>query len=156
MSRIQNILEKAEREGTAMRTGRMAPPPVVAAHPAITIDMAAPPAPPALAPVAPAMIVPGSPSMQVPPAPAVVSPTGAAAASAVDAVAHFAVRLNPLLVASLAPTSLAAEQYRTLRTRIAFAEGAGALRTVLITSPQKGEGKSLTAANLALTMAQEL
>jgi capsular exopolysaccharide synthesis family protein len=155
MSRIQNILEKAEREGTAMRTGRMAPPPVVAAHSAVTIDMAAPAAPAALAPAAPAMIVPGSPSMHAP-APGVVAPTGAAAAPAMDGIAQFAVRLNPLLVASLAPASLAAEQYRTLRTRIAFAEGAGALRTVLITSPQKGEGKSLTAANLALTMAQEL
>jgi capsular exopolysaccharide synthesis family protein len=66
------------------------------------------------------------------------------------------VRLNPLLVAGLASKSLAAEQYRTLRTRIAHTEGATALRTVLVTSPQKGEGKSVTSANLALTMAQEL
>src|SRR5207247_3312392 len=53
------------------------------------------------------------------------------------------------------PNSLAAEQYRQLRTRLAHAENAHALRSVLITSPQKGEGKSITAANLALTMAQE-
>ena len=43
-----------------------------------------------------------------------------------------------------------------LRTRLAHAEGASNLRTVLVTSPQKGEGKSITSANLALTMAQEL
>jgi len=66
------------------------------------------------------------------------------------------VRLNPLLVAGLAPKSLAAEQYRQLRTRLSHAEGASNLRTVLVTSPQKGEGKSITSANLALTMAQEL
>jgi capsular exopolysaccharide synthesis family protein len=43
-----------------------------------------------------------------------------------------------------------------LRTRLAQTEGAHNLRTFLITSPHKGEGKSVTAANLALTMAQEL
>ena len=64
--------------------------------------------------------------------------------------------LKALLVAGLSPKSLAAEQYRQLRTRLAHAEGANNLRTVLVTSPQKGEGKSITSANLALTMAQEL
>ena len=59
------------------------------------------------------------------------------------------------LVAALAPTSLAAEQYRSLRTRLKRAESGRALRTIAITSPNKGDGKSLTAANLALTMAQE-
>jgi len=71
-------------------------------------------------------------------------------------IEHLTVRLNPLLVAGLAPKSPAAEQYRGLRTRLAQTEGAHNLRSFLITSPQKGEGKSITAANLALTMAQEL
>src|ERR687888_350274 len=102
MSRIQNILEKAEREGAALRTSRFTVP--------------------------------------------ATSEEGE----------HFTVRLNPLLVAGLQPKSLAAEQYRQLRTRLSHAEGASPLRTVLITSPQKGEGKSITSANLALTMAQEL
>jgi capsular exopolysaccharide synthesis family protein len=35
------------------------------------------------------------------------------------------------------------------------AEHGRAVRTIVITSPNKGDGKSLTAANLALTMAQE-
>ena len=64
-------------------------------------------------------------------------------------------QLDPLLAAALAPTSLAAEQYRSLRTRIKRSESGRALRTIAITSPNKGDGKSLTAANLALTMAQE-
>ncbi len=64
-------------------------------------------------------------------------------------------RLDAHLVAALAPTSLAAEQYRSLRTRIKRAESGRALRAIAITSPNKGDGKSLTAANLALTMAQE-
>jgi capsular exopolysaccharide synthesis family protein len=71
-------------------------------------------------------------------------------------VASYRSALNPLLIAGLAPKSLAAEQYRSLRTRLAHTEGPGGLRTILVTSPQKGEGKSVTAANLSLTMAQEL
>ena len=63
--------------------------------------------------------------------------------------------LDPRLVAALAPQSLAAEQYRSLRTRIKRAENGRAVRTIVITSPNKGDGKSLTAGNLAITMAQE-
>jgi protein-tyrosine kinase len=84
------------------------------------------------------------------------APAPAPAAVAADTIQSYTVRLNPLLVAGLAPKSLAAEQYRQLRTRLSHTEGANNMRTVLITSPQKGEGKSVTAANLALTMAQEL
>ena len=146
MSRIQNLLEKAEREGATMRTSRIGAEhaaPVTATVP-ITIDIPSPPEPEAAA----RPIVPGAaPSAQA---------SGAPAAAAAEAVEHFRVRLNPLLVAGLAPASLAAEHYRQLRTRLAHAEGAGGLRTVLVTSPQKGEGKSITSANLALTMAQEL
>jgi capsular exopolysaccharide synthesis family protein len=64
-------------------------------------------------------------------------------------------KLDQRLVAALAPASLAAEQYRSLRTRIKHAEAGRSVRTILVTSPNKGDGKSLTAANLALTMAQE-
>lgn len=133
MSRIQNILDKAEREGAALRTSG------IGAHAATssitsgvprTIDIPTPPAP---EPMVTRSIVPGA-----------------------DAIESYTVRLSSLLVAGLAPKSLAAEQYRQLRTRLAHAEGAGNLRTVLVTSPQKGEGKSVTSANLALTMAQEL
>ena len=63
--------------------------------------------------------------------------------------------LDRRLVAALAPRSLAAEQYRSLRTRVRQAENGRALRAIIITSPGKGDGKSLTAANLSLTMAQE-
>ena len=142
MSRIQNILEKAERDGAAMRTRRMVPfePAAVSTPP-----MASRPDP-----------------IEVPmtPAPAVIAPaaaaTGLSVAAMDDGVRSHTAILNPLLVAGLAPKSLAAEQYRSLRTRLAQMEGSGGLRTVLITSPQKGEGKSVTASNLALTIAQEL
>jgi capsular exopolysaccharide synthesis family protein len=126
----------------------------------LTIDSPTPPAP---APVAVAPPEPTAIRDIVPGAPAAAHvaghPTAAAAIAAPvasDAIQSYTVRLNPLLVAGLAPKSLAAEQYRQLRTRLSHAEGANNLRTVLVTSPQKGEGKSVTSANLALTMAQEL
>jgi protein-tyrosine kinase len=139
MSRIQNILDKAEREGATLRTGRLGP----QATTTVTLPIDLPqPLGPEPAVIAPAAAQPATAA-------------GAAAAGSADSVASFRVRLNPLLVAAQAPKSLAAEQYRALRTRLAHAESAGTLRTILITSPQKGEGKSITAANLALTMAQE-
>jgi capsular exopolysaccharide synthesis family protein len=157
MSRIQNILDKAEREGASLRTTRVGvpatvpampvPPTQIAASLPLTIDIPTPPTA-ALEPAAAREIVPG--------AHAVHGPATAPAIASSDAIHSYTARLNPLLVAGLAPKSLAAEQYRQLRTRLSHAEGASNLRTVLITSPQKGEGKSLTAANLALTMAQEL
>jgi protein-tyrosine kinase len=140
MSRIQQILEKAEREGVALRTSRVG----AATAVPISIDIPAPPVPDAV-------IVPGAP----PAATVHVDATPGVAAPPRD-VEELTVRLNPLLVAGLLPKSPAAEQYRALRTRLSHTEGAHNLRTFLITSPQKGEGKSITSANLALTMAQEL
>jgi capsular exopolysaccharide synthesis family protein len=67
----------------------------------------------------------------------------------------FGTTLDKDLIAALAPFSPAAEQYRSLRTRIAQIETAGQRRVILVTSPGAGDGKTVTAANLALTMAQE-
>jgi capsular exopolysaccharide synthesis family protein len=164
MSRIQNILDKAEREGTVLRTSRLAvsAPMPAATPPAPITPIPAPPAAP-IAPITSAAVpvtieIPTPPSVVEAPAivPGAASANSPAAATAGSEIESCTARLNPLLVAGLAPKSLAAEQYRQLRTRLAHAENAHALRTVLITSPQKGEGKSITAANLALTMAQEL
>jgi non-specific protein-tyrosine kinase len=52
---------------------------------------------------------------------------------------------------SLSPAS---EAYRTLRMNLQFAALDKRLRTLLVTSPASGEGKSTTLANLAVTMAQ--
>jgi capsular exopolysaccharide synthesis family protein len=67
----------------------------------------------------------------------------------------FGATLDRDLVAALAPYGPAAEQYRSLRTRIAQIEHAGPRRVLLVTSPGAGDGKTVTVANLALTMAQE-
>lgn len=133
MSRIQEILNKAERDGTTRRT-RAVSDEARAPHafpPAPRLEPAAPPGPawtPAEEPVPGARHTP-RPAAQV--------------------------RLDSRLVAATASHSLAAEQFRALRTRIKKAENGRAARAIVITSPGKGDGKSLTAANLALTMAQE-
>jgi capsular exopolysaccharide synthesis family protein len=52
------------------------------------------------------------------------------------------------------PMSPASEAYRNLRMNLQFAALDKKLRTLLVTSPGPGEGKSTTLANLAVTMAQ--
>ncbi len=52
------------------------------------------------------------------------------------------------------PRSPIAEAYRTIRTSIQFAGVDKSVRTIVITSAGLGEGKSTTAANLAVVMAQ--
>jgi len=126
MSRIQEILKKAERDGSVHRTRGLA--------------VEAPAAAPA---VASAQALAEPPQVVIPPVP---PPAPRATVAAV---------LDPRLVAAVAPKSLAAEQYRSIRTRVSRAENGRAQRAIIITSPNKGDGKSLTAANLALTMAQE-
>ena len=52
------------------------------------------------------------------------------------------------------PRSAAAEAFRTLRTNILFAALDNPIKTLLVTSPAPEDGKSLTVANLAVTLAQ--
>jgi len=158
MSRIQEILAKAERDGTARRTtpggftatpgpSAFVPPPVITPRVDGTsaLDEAtfvrtdeAPPAPAAAA------------SSTVEPRPVTAGirlqpPEGRTASAS----------LHPLLVAAIDPHSTAAEHYRSVRARISHREETMPIRTLMLTSPGAGDGKSITAANLALTMAQE-
>ena len=172
MSRIQDILSKAERDGTARRTRALsdeyAARPVDDGVQARSFLDAPPsrPLPPEPPRVAPSISDAGRQpvarrveSVVSPPladtAPADASPSMPAYATAVEGTPRVVADLDAHLVAALAPTSLAAEQYRSLRTRIKRVESGRPLRTIAVTSPAKGDGKSLTAANLALTMAQE-
>lgn len=58
------------------------------------------------------------------------------------------------LLTHLSPYSTIAESYRHIRTRIQFSLPDKVIQTMLVTSPGMGEGKSTTAANLAIIMAQ--
>jgi len=60
-----------------------------------------------------------------------------------------------LLITIESPRSPISEQYRTLRTNIQYASIDDELKTIMITSPNPGEGKSTTIANLAIVFAQQ-
>lgn len=60
---------------------------------------------------------------------------------------------NPL-VTQIAPQSPRAESFRQIRTNLQFAHVSHNSKAVLITSSLPGEGKTTTAANLAIAMAQ--
>ena len=54
------------------------------------------------------------------------------------------------------PHSLVAEQYKKLRARILKTTSADFLNTIMVTSPDVGEGKTITAINLAIALANEI
>lgn len=58
------------------------------------------------------------------------------------------------LIASSNPDSIISEQFRMIQTNIKFSMAEEKSRIFLVTSPSDGEGKSTTAANLAITIAQ--
>lgn len=58
------------------------------------------------------------------------------------------------LVTEHEPNSLAAEQFRTLRTRIHRLSADRPRRLLLVTSPGPGDGKTLISSNLALSLAK--
>jgi protein-tyrosine kinase len=177
MSRIHDVLNKADRDGAARRTRISLPESVVPVGTRGQVE--SPPAP--LETLPPAYVEPpvpsrpdgrapielpagvgveskGSTTGQPPPftvEPRRHEPPQADVKVSKRPIAARADGLDPVLVAAVAPHSLAAEQYRALRTRIVQAENGRALRVVLVTSPGKGDGKSVSAANLALTMAQQ-
>jgi polysaccharide biosynthesis transport protein len=61
---------------------------------------------------------------------------------------------SPVLVSLVQPQSAAAEAYKTLRTALLYVVQQNDLKVLLITSPQAGEGKTATTANLGVTLAQ--
>lgn len=63
-------------------------------------------------------------------------------------------RIEARLITHLDPKSPVSEAYRTLRTNLQFSRIEKAVQTLLITSSGPKEGKSTTAANLAIAVAQ--
>ena len=54
----------------------------------------------------------------------------------------------------LKPKSVVAEAYRTIRTAVFFGAPKGEAKTILVTSPAPGDGKTTLASNMAIAMAQ--
>lgn len=63
-------------------------------------------------------------------------------------------RLDPHLVTMVRPRSFEAEQYCRLRQRLEDLSGARGLRVLAVTSAAAGDGKTLTAVNLAAVLAR--
>jgi polysaccharide biosynthesis transport protein len=72
----------------------------------------------------------------------------------VPMVASWRKRADPVVISVGEPTSEAAEAYRSLRTSLQFVRNDGTMRTILVTSPSAGDGKTATVVNLGAVFAQ--
>jgi capsular exopolysaccharide synthesis family protein len=77
-----------------------------------------------------------------------------AARDTVPGGAHEHLRLAEPLVSFLTPVSLEADQYRTLRQLVEHRRSDSACQVLAVTSAAAGEGKTITALNLAGALAQ--
>lgn len=64
--------------------------------------------------------------------------------------------IDPRVVTYFDPTAVISEQYRSLRTNILLNNLSKSLKTITVCSSLQGEGKTVTAVNLAITMASDL
>jgi capsular exopolysaccharide synthesis family protein len=80
--------------------------------------------------------------------------TGAPVLATVPTVPSWRKKSNHAVIAVSAPTSQPAEAYRSLRTSLQFARQDRPLRTLLVTSPSAGDGKTATVVNLGAVFAQ--
>jgi len=78
----------------------------------------------------------------------------AAGAATLGAITYDANTKNKPLIVSDSPRSVRSEAFRQLRTNLQFVQVDGPLRSLVLTSSVPKEGKSTTACNLAITMAQ--
>lgn len=76
--------------------------------------------------------------------------------STIGAIAYIRTKSNKpdRLITQQTPRDPISEAYRVLRTNLSFSAIDTGLDSILITSPSPGEGKSTTAGNLAVVMAQ--
>jgi receptor protein-tyrosine kinase len=147
MSRVHDALRKAGQENPAPKANVVRP--------------ARPPGPPASAPP-PSAALPAEP-------PAAVQERAATATLVGDPYGGLEnleaciqsarqIPFNPLgdalLVNPSKPREAPAEEFRSLRTRLNHMQTVQPLHTLVVTSASPAEGKSFTAANLALTQAQ--
>lgn len=65
-------------------------------------------------------------------------------------------RIDPNLIAYSSPHSYEAEQFRMLRTNVLFPKSGKPARSILVASTAPSEGKSFVAANLAISIAQNV
>jgi capsular exopolysaccharide synthesis family protein len=132
MSHIQKILERAERDGS-----------IRPSTPALGVDPRVPAV--AVATADDVFTIPPRP-VETPVSAPVVTTTSRRVASAPVAAA---------VLEALRPGSASADQYRTLRTRLQQTAHGRSIHALLVTSPGRNEGRTHTAASLALSMTRE-
>jgi capsular exopolysaccharide synthesis family protein len=81
--------------------------------------------------------------------------TGVTGVPLLGGIGRFSNRLAPGPLMLAAPHGTVAEEYRRLRTNLEFANVDDPIKTVVVTSGHAGEGKSTTALNLALSIAEQ-
>jgi protein-tyrosine kinase len=96
----------------------------------------------------------GSPAVEPPASSGIVRPPAPppVTGSFLDAVLEvpFAPSPEAMLIDSSRPQDSPSEEFRSLRTRLNHLQGLQPIHTVVVTSPSPAEGKSFSAANLAL------
>ena len=80
--------------------------------------------------------------------------TSLAGVATLGAITYDAQTAKRPLIVSDSPRSVRSEAFRQLRTNLQFVQVDGPLRSLVLTSSLPKEGKSTTACNLAITMAQ--
>jgi protein-tyrosine kinase len=168
MSRVHDALRRASQD-------RLAPPPRQSrperTQPQVEEPVATAPA--ASAPAAPSAVAQVETPNHPPPPPSPPPPRLPYASLPVqmgsdvevtredlEAVIHAAHKIpytpqkDALVVNIMQPREAPAEEFRTLRTRLNHLQSSQPLHTLVITSASPAEGKSFTAANLAISQAQ--
>ncbi len=138
MSKILKALEKAQKETTEHVTGEGSLEGGAVRGPVVAVPEPGP---------SPARAAPGMPSE---PAPARAGDGGSEGRSTLSLAA-----VDPYIEVLHRPMSMVSEQYRSLRNRLERTSAQGGQRVIALTSAVKGEGKTLTAVNLALTLGQD-
>jgi protein-tyrosine kinase len=83
-------------------------------------------------------------------------PRSAFAGFQIDVPAVNPDNVDEHLVCITEPNSVAAEQYRKLRARVLKATASNSQNAIMVTSPDMGEGKTITSINLAVSIANEI
>ena len=164
MSRVHDALRRASqdrsvppRQSRPERTQARVDEPVAPAQSSAVAELEspsyAPPPPPLAAPLPP-------PPSAHPAFPARMGSEVEVAREDLETVIHGAHKIpytpqrDALVVNIMQPREAPAEEFRTLRTRLNHLQSSQPLHTLVITSASPAEGKSFTAANLAISQAQ--
>jgi protein-tyrosine kinase len=160
MSRVYDALRRAADEQPDGRANTLEMPPAVdfsdETFPAEAATVSTPAAVPTPVAVAPAVAMPvasGPVLTSVAVAPSSV-PEQAPAAPPSESFDRIAVRYEGKTVIEAEISSQSREQYRRLAASLHHAQALNGTKVVMVTSALVGEGKTLTASNVALTLSQ--